>query len=79
MKKLNKRYFEGENHHGAEQEGVKHILDELHKRKIDLSDEVFILNVGGYIGESTRSELEYAQQIGKTIKYLEPINSITNG
>jgi hypothetical protein len=72
-------YFEGENHHGAEQEGVKHILDELHKRKIDLSDEVFILNVGGYIGESTRSELEYAQQIGKTIKYLEPINSITNG
>src|SRR5688572_22022896 len=35
-------YFAGENHHGAEQEGVKHILDELHLRKIDLSDEVVI-------------------------------------
>jgi hypothetical protein len=65
-------YFEGEGHHGAEQEGVKHILDELHKRKIDLSDEVFILNVGGYIGESTRNELEYAKSIGKPVFYLEP-------
>lgn len=66
-------YFEGENHHGAEQEGVKDILDELHKRKIDISDEVVILNIDGYIGESTRSELEYAQSIGKPIKYLEPL------
>lgn len=48
--------------------------DELHKRKIDLSDEVFILNVGGYIGESTRSEIEYAEKTGKPINYLEPIN-----
>lgn len=46
-------------------------LDELHKRKIDLADEVLILNVGGYIGDSTRSELEYAQQHGKTIRYLD--------
>jgi len=45
----------------------------LHFRKIDLADEVMILNVGGYIGESTRSELEYAKQHGKTIKYLEAI------
>jgi len=66
-------YFEGEDHHGAEQEGVKDILDELHKRKIDISDEVVILNVGGYIGESTRSELKYAESIGKPIKYLEPL------
>lgn len=66
-------YFEGENHHGAEQEGVKEILDELHKRKIDICDEVIILNVDGYIGESTRSELEYAKSINKSIKYLEPI------
>ena len=63
-------YFEGEGHHGAEQEGVKHILDELHKRKIDLADEVFILNVDGYIGESTRNEITYAESIGKPIKYL---------
>lgn len=66
-------YFAGENHHGAEQEGVKHILDELHKRKIDLSDEVFVLNVDGYIGDSTRSEIEYAQSIGKPIIYLEEL------
>lgn len=65
-------YFIEGNSHGAEQEGVKEILDELHKRKIDLSDEVFVLNVGGYIGESTRGEIEYAIQTGKPIKYLEP-------
>lgn len=47
-------------------------LDELHKRKIDLADEVLILNVGGYIGDSTRSELEYARKCGKTVRFLEP-------
>jgi len=45
-------------------------LDELHKRKIDLADEVLILNVGGYIGSSTRSELDYAIAHGKRIRYL---------
>lgn len=50
----------------------KHMLDELHKRKIDLCDEVFVLNVGGYIGSSTRSEIEYAEKIGRPIRYLEP-------
>lgn len=47
-------------------------LDELHLRKIDLADEVLILNVGGYIGESTRHELDYAKRIGKTVRFLEP-------
>jgi hypothetical protein len=47
-------------------------LDELHKRKIDLADEVLILNVGGYVGESTRSELEYAEAHGKAVRWLEP-------
>lgn len=47
--------------------------DDLHKKKIDICDEVFVLNVGGYIGESTRSEINYAEKIGKPIKYLEPI------
>src|SRR5687767_4253579 len=46
--------------------------DELHKRKIDICDEVFVLNVNGYIGESTRGEIEYAKKIGKPVKYLEP-------
>ena len=50
---------------------LKPMLDELHKRKIDLADEVLILNVGGYIGDSTRSEIEYAKQHGKTIRWLE--------
>lgn len=53
-------------------EAIKADLDELHKRKIDLADEVLILNVGGYIGTSTRSELEYAQRLGKPVRYLEP-------
>ena len=47
-------------------------LDELHKRKIDLADEVLILNVGGYIGESTGSELDYARERDKVIRFLEP-------
>lgn len=47
-------------------------LDELHKRKIDLADEILVLNVGGYIGESTRSEIEYAERVGKGIRWLEP-------
>ncbi len=54
---------------------VKQMLDELHLRKIDLADEVMILNVGGYIGESTRAELEYAQRIGKPIRYLEALTN----
>lgn len=49
----------------------KLMADELHKRKIDLADEVFVLNVGGYIGNSTRSEIDYANSIGKPVKYLE--------
>lgn len=65
-------YFKGDDvHHVGDQEGVKEIVDEVHLRKIDLADEVFVLNVGGYIGESTRSEILYAQKIGKSIKFLE--------
>lgn len=50
---------------------VKPMLDELHLRKIDLADEVLIVNVGGYIGESTSRELAYAQHLGKSIRYWE--------
>ena len=50
---------------------LKAKLDELHKRKIDLADEVLVLNVGGYIGDSTRSEIEYATKLDKPIGYLE--------
>lgn len=48
-------------------------LDALHKQKIDLADEVFVLNVNGYIGSSTRGEIEHAESKGKVIRYLEPI------
>lgn len=47
-------------------------LDQLHKRKIDMADEVLILNVNGYIGESTKSEIEYAKKHAKPIRYLHP-------
>ncbi len=50
-------------------------LDELHLRKIDLADEVLILNVGGYIGESTRRELEYARAHDKLVRFLEPCDA----
>ncbi|MGK5741349.1 hypothetical protein [Micromonospora sp. URMC 103] len=67
-------HAKAEHGHG---EGVGHgsvekvALDELHKRKIDLADEVHVLNVGGYIGVSTRSEINYAEAAGKPITYLE--------
>ena len=51
---------------------VKRMLDELHLRKIDLADEILVLNVGGYIGESTNREIGYALKTGKLIRYLEP-------
>lgn len=60
---------EGVGHDSAAKAG----LDELHKRKIDLADYVLVLNVGGYIGESTRSEIVYALAIGKPVRYLTGI------
>jgi rubrerythrin len=51
---------------------LKARLDELHKRKIDLADYVLVLNVGGYIGDSTRSEIAYAHATGKPLRYLDP-------
>lgn len=52
-------------------EGTKAMLDDMHKRKIDMADEIFVINVGGYIGESTRSEIEYAKAHGRPVIYLE--------
>lgn len=50
---------------------TKEMLDDMHKRKIDMADEIYVINVGGYIGDSTRSEIEYAKENGKRIRYLE--------
>lgn len=52
---------------------TKEMLDDMHKRKIDMADSIYVINVGGYIGESTRSEIEYTRLHGKGIEYLEPI------
>ncbi len=52
-------------------EGAKEMLDDMHKRKIDMADEIFVINVGGYIGSSTRYEIEYAETAGKPVRYLE--------
>ena len=54
---------------------TKIMLDDMHKRKIDMADEIFVINVGGYIGESTASEIEYARSTGKTVRYLEETGS----
>ena len=51
-------------------EGTKAMLDDMHKRKIDMADEIFVINVGGYIGESTRGEIEYAKNKGIKVNYL---------
>ena len=51
--------------------GTKEMLDDMHLRKIDLSDEIFVINVGGYIGESTCREIAYAEKTGKKVNYLE--------
>lgn len=60
-------------------EQTKERLDQLHLRKIDLAQEVLILNVGQYVGESTARELAYAKAHGKSIRYLEPHTEAAEG
>ena len=51
--------------------GIKYMLDDMHLRKIDMADEIYVINVGGYVGESTRREIAYAKGQGKVITYLD--------
>ena len=51
--------------------GIKEMLDDMHLAKIDMADEIFVINVGRYIGSSTQSEIEYAQATEKKVRYLE--------
>lgn len=55
-------------------ENTKEMLDDMHKRKIDMADEIFVINKDGYIGSSTKSEIEYAKLAGKKVNYLEPVD-----
>lgn len=54
----------------------KESLDTLHLFKIDLCHEVLVLNVDGYVGESTRREIEYARRLGKPIRWLHPEHAL---
>lgn len=49
---------------------TKEMLDDMHKRKIDMADEIYVIDVGGYVGDSTRSEIAYAEAQGKSVRYL---------
>lgn len=55
---------------------TKKMLDDMHLRKIDMADEIYVINVDGYIGSSTRAEIAYAKASGKTISYLEPLGEL---
>lgn len=57
------------------EEKIKDKLDCLHRRKIDLADEVFIVNPEGAVGKSTQAEIEYATKTGKPVRYLKPLTS----
>jgi hypothetical protein len=64
--------------HVAEAEGVADEMDELHLRKIDLADRVLVVNLNGYIGESTAREIAYANAHGKPVGYLEEVPDVTD-
>ena len=60
---------------GLKYEGVDaSILDKIHRKKIDISDAIYVVNIDGYIGKSTKSEIEYATNNGKEVIYHETIN-----
>lgn len=52
-------------------EDTKEMLDDMHKRKIDMADAIYVINKDGYIGSSTRSEIQYAMRLGKQIIFME--------
>lgn len=64
-------------HYETEQEAEritanKDMLDDMHKRKIDMAESIYVINPGGYIGSSTASEIDYANEHHKNIYYLVP-------
>lgn len=56
--------------HLAEHEGCAGAMDALHLQKIDLSDEIFVVDVGGYVGSSTANEIHHAMKTGKPVRYF---------
>ena len=71
------RWYTKVESHIAEFEGVASAMDELHRRKIDISEEIFVVNYQDYIGQSTQQEILYAQEKGKVIRWFsnDPIGN----
>ncbi len=65
-------FFEQSDHIEVTEEQSK-LFERLHYHKMDMSDEIFVINVNGYIGQSTKREIEYAIRNGKRVTYLEPV------
>lgn len=61
--------------HGGEEisQEIADMLDKLHLHKIDIADHIYVINKGGYIGESTRKEIRYAEHLRKPVQYLEEL------
>lgn len=57
---------------GNERTAAKQAVDELHLRKIDISDGIYVVNVGGYVGSSTKREIAYALEHDKTVEWMFP-------
>lgn len=55
------------------------ILSDVHFSKIDMSDEILVINVDGYIGEQTEREIDYASTLGKTVRFLEDPHDTLRG
>ena len=66
-------FFSNANNDEIFSDNTKLMLGDMHKRKIDMSDEIFVINKDGYIGSSTKSEIEYAINTGKKVNYMENI------
>jgi hypothetical protein len=70
------RWFCPVEDHFAETQNINEAMDRLHLAKIDLADEVFVMNVTGYVGESTQREIEYCWHKNKKIEWLESDKAI---
>lgn len=66
-------FFSNANNDEIFSDNTKLMLGDMHKRKIDMADEIFVINKDGYIGSSTKSEIEYAINTGKKVNYMENI------
>jgi hypothetical protein len=60
-------------------EDMRGRLGRLHLQKIRMADEVYVVDPGGYLGESTRREIAYAESLGKPVRYLSRDRSRIDG